>query len=77
MKTVNEQELIGCMMFVRNMRAWAVQNNVDPWAVRQTLLIALHLDTKAALNRGIKHQDLQHFDRAARWSIGQWLKKHQ
>ena len=77
METVKEQDLITCMTFIRDMRAWAALNNVDPWAVRQALLIALHMDTKAALARGIKHKDLQQFDRATRWSTGQWLKKHQ
>ena len=76
METISEKELIGCMTFIKEMRIWAALNNVDPFAIRQALLTALHIDTKVALARGIKHKDLQIFDQTVRQDIGQWLKKH-
>jgi len=71
--TVNEKDFKACLLKLRSLRLWAVQNNIDPWAFRQMLLIALEMDTKVALERGIKPSDLQNFDSIAKEDIQSWM----
>jgi len=60
--TVSERDLLQVMYRVRDLRAWAVRVRIDPWAFRQGLLLTLHLDTVAALERGVRPEDLKSFD---------------
>ena len=75
MITVSERDLVTCMRFIRDMRAHAVINNVDPWAVRQALILALEIDTATALKRGIKPEELRRFDTFIKKDVKTWLKK--
>jgi len=72
--TVNEKDFKECLLKLRNLRLWAVQNSIDPWAFRQMLLIALEMDTKAAVDKGIKPIDLQKFDTVARKDVQLWMQ---
>jgi len=74
-ETVNEKDFKACLVKLRNLRLWSVQNNIDPWAFRQTLLIALEMDTKAALDRGISPINLQNFDLIVKKDIQSWMKQ--
>lgn len=61
--TVNERHLLQALKMLRALRAWAVHTRADPWAIRQALLMAIHLDTKAARMRGVPAEALRTFDR--------------
>jgi len=61
------------MLKLRDLRLWAVINDIDPWAVRQMLVIALEMDTKAALDRGIKREDLENFDKLVKEDVQKWM----
>jgi hypothetical protein len=73
MAHVNKEHLKACLLKLRDLRLWAVTNNIDPWAVRQTLVIALEIDTKAALDRGIKREDLENFDKLVKEDVQKWM----
>jgi len=74
-ETVSERDFEACLVKLRDLRLWGVQNNIDPWAFRQMLLIALEMDTRAALDRGISLIDLQKFDSIAKKDIQLWMQK--
>lgn len=74
MTTVKEEDLEGAMKWIRELRRWAVKNNIDPWAVRQALVTALESDTIAALNRGIKKEDLLSFDSYIKRDVKEFMK---
>lgn len=61
--TVDERDLLDALKRVRDLRAWAVRARVDPWVLRQALLLAIHIDTVAALERGVPLENLRTFDR--------------
>ena len=63
--TVREEDLMPILTRLRDLRRYAVMHNIDPWAFRQALLLALELDTQAALLRGISRRDLAAFDQRA------------
>jgi len=73
-RSVNEKDFKACLLKLRDLRLWAVQNNIDPWSFRQMLLIALEMDTKVALDRGISLVDLQNFDSIAKKDIQSWMQ---
>lgn len=63
MTTVKEQDLLQVLKWLRDLRFQAIKKRLDPWAVRQGLLLILNIDTKAALERGISMEQLEDFDR--------------
>ena len=71
--TVEEKDLIQVMKWIRGLRAYAVKHNLAAWAVRQGLLMALEMDTRTAINRGIKPEDLHRFDRAVSVDVRAWM----
>ena len=71
--TVNEKDLVEVLKWIRGLRAYAVKHNLDAWAVRQGLLMALIMDARAAIQRGIKPVDLRRFDRAVRDDMHGWM----
>jgi len=71
---VSEKDFKACLVKLRSLRLWAVQNKIDPWAFRQMLLIALEMDTKVAMDKGIKPIDLQKFDTVARKDVQLWMQ---
>jgi len=58
---------------IRNLRAWAIREHIDPWALRQGLLVALEMDTAAALARGVSKAALDAFDVEAKKDIRAWI----
>lgn len=74
-KEVSETDLNFVMMLVRDFRRCCLENKIDPWAVRQGLIIALVMDTKAAMERGVKERDLWDFDLLVKTDIELWLKR--
>jgi len=61
--TVKEQDLLQVLKWLRDVRFRAVKKRLDPWAVRQGLLMVLELDTRAALERGVPPEERERFDR--------------
>jgi len=72
---VNEKEVVGATRFIKQMRLWAVNNSVDPWAIRQALIWALEMDTAAALMKGIPPEELDNFDLVAKANIQAWIQE--
>lgn len=72
---VSEAELEKALKRIRALRLWAVQSDIDPWALRQALLMALEMDTKAALGRGIRPEALRDFDARVKADIRTWLEE--
>ena len=60
--TTPERDLLQALKKIRDLRAWAVRKRIDPWALRQALLLTIHIDTAAALKRGISSEGIQAFD---------------
>lgn len=60
--TVKKKDLLQVLAWLRDLRARAIKKRIDPWAVRQGLLLILQLDTRAALARGVPTEALQKFD---------------
>jgi hypothetical protein len=74
MNTVPTEDFEDVMVKIRDLRRWATSRRLDPWAFRQALLVALEIDTQAALEHGISMDDLAKFDDLARQDIRRWLK---
>jgi len=75
MSEVSELDLIKVLEWIRGLRAWAVKNDIDPWALRQGLVIALEMDTYCFLERGISLEDLKKFDRKVSYDAKMWILK--
>jgi len=71
---VREGDLINMMRRMRDLRRWAHEHQMDPWAVRQALVIALALDTAAALKYGVSSENLEAFDREIRDDVQGWVE---
>lgn len=72
-KGVSSQDLLKVMVKIRDLRAYTVRERLDPWAVRQGLILALELDTAAALERRVPIENLQEFDQAVRADVRTWV----
>jgi len=72
MSVVDEKQLLSVLERIRDLRRWVLDNQIDPWAMRQGLVIALALDTKSALARGIKALALADFDEAIYRDMRKW-----
>jgi hypothetical protein len=72
--TVAERDLYQALIRIRDMRKWVVENHIDPWATRQALIMALALDTHAALSRGVSQDALKEFDRLAIEDAAAWAQ---
>lgn len=61
--TVNEDDFTDALKYLKELKAYAVQNDLDPWAVRQALVLTLELDTITALNNPkVTQEQLYLFD---------------
>jgi hypothetical protein len=63
---LDAEELKLCLMKLRDLRLWATQNKINPWIFRQMLIMAIEIDTLCAMERGIKRQDLERFDKTVK-----------
>jgi len=61
---------------IKEMRRWANKNDVDPFVFRQALIIALELDTFAALKAGVPLEQLKAFDREVSLDIKRFIVEH-
>jgi len=61
--TVRKQDLLQVLKWLRDLSLRAVKKKIDPWAVRQGLILVLQSGTKIALERGVKLEVIQQFDR--------------
>jgi len=73
--TVSEKDLSKVLMRLRDIRAWAVRVDMDPWAFRQALLLVLHIDTACALERGVSREHLESFDSFVAREAQAWVQR--
>jgi len=74
-RTIPEKDLTGCMKWIRDMREWAFRNGINPFALRQAIIMALEMDTVAALSRGVKPEELKAFDDEVRRDVAEWIRQ--
>ena len=65
-KLVSERDFYETLKLLRDVRAWAVRTDSDPWAFRQAMITVFEMDTTVALERGVKAWELKAFDAQAR-----------
>jgi len=73
MKPVDKKDLLRALKRLRNFRAWGVKRNVDPWAIRQALIMVLAMDSAAATDRGVNVENLCKFDMVARLKAQEFI----
>jgi len=73
--TIPEKDLTGCMKWIRDMREWAFRNGINPFALRQAIIMALEMDTDAALARGIRPEALKAFDDEVIKDAKEWIRQ--
>lgn len=69
------QQLNSLLEKMKEMRKWAIENNVDPFVFRQALITALTLDTFVALKSGVPLEKLMAFDRKVTLDIKNFIAK--
>jgi hypothetical protein len=57
----DERDLRECMERLRDIRQWAHNSGVNPWIIRQALVMTLEMDTMAA-REVVKDEHLAKFD---------------
>jgi len=72
---VSERDLLLVLKWMEGFRKWSIRNNIDPWAVRQGLIILLEMDTYSMLDHGISLEALKEFDRKASHDAKMWIVK--
>lgn len=65
LEPVNEEHLLIALKYLRDLRAWSVTKNINPWVIRQAVITFMAIDTEAALERGIEPDALLKFDELA------------
>jgi len=70
---VSEDELIQALQFIKEMRLYALNMNMEPWSIRQALILALEMDTTAAIERGVPKKKLEQFDSEVRRDFKSWV----
>lgn len=72
--TVSEKDLFQVLRRLRDVRAWSVRVDMDPWAFRQALLLVTHIDTACALERGVSREHLESFDAFVAEEAQEWVR---
>jgi len=72
---VKEAELLAVLRRLRDLRRWALERRMDPWAFRQALIITMEIDKEAAMLHGRRSEDLEAFDREAREGARAWIRE--
>jgi len=73
LEPIPEEDLIRALLQLRTFRAWGVREDIDPWAIRQGLIMVLAMDTEAALERGVDPDILFAFDEGAEAKAGEFI----
>ena len=60
------EDLNRVMSWVRDFRKWQHQEKIDPYVVRQGIIMMLEADTDAALANQVNPEELQKFDDGVR-----------
>lgn len=72
---IDEKDLMAALTKIRDLRLFAITSNLDPWALRQALIMALELSTIAAIDTGIQKEKLDEFDQKAREATKDFVKQ--
>ena len=63
------------LTWLADVRALAIINNVDPWALRQALVTVLEVDTLTLVEKGLSREGLERFDMVARREARKWIRE--
>ena len=74
MAAIKRKELLEALKRIRDLREWSAREKVNPWAVRQALIIGLEMDSIAAHEHGVTPRDLSRFDDQARGSAHRYIR---
>lgn len=74
-KIVPDRCLYLLLARLRDVRNWAGESNVDPWAFRQAMITVLELDTWTALESGVKPDTLDEFDAEAKKQAREFVRR--
>ena len=74
-KIVPEMDFYLILERLRDVRKWATERDIDPWAFRQAMITVYELDTVAAVERGIKPEKLDEFDTEARKEAKEFIRE--
>jgi len=72
------EDLDHVMIWIRDFRQWQHREKIDPYVVRQGIIMMLEADTDAALANRVNPEELQKFDdgvRAEAKRVRELLKK--
>ena len=71
---VPEKDFYLVLERLRDVRKWAVERDIDPWAFRQAMITVLELDTVTGVERGVKPKKLDEFDAVARREAREFVR---
>ena len=74
MAAIKTEELLEALKRIRDLREWSVREKVNPWAVRQALIIGLEMDATAALEHGVTLREISRFDAQARAGAHRYIR---
>jgi len=74
MQAIKNEELLEALKRIKALREWSVKEKINPWAVRQALIIGLEMDTVAAQELGITLRNIQFFDERARAAAYKYIR---
>jgi len=75
MSSVSEELLRDVLLTIKEWREKCTRMKLDPWAVRQGLLIALELDAEGMLLKGVPKAHLDFFDAEVRQDFREHYRK--
>ena len=71
---VPEKDFYLVLKRLRDVRKWAVERDIDPWAFRQAMITVLELDTVTGVERGVKPEKLDEFDAVTRREAREFVR---
>ena len=71
---VPEKDFYLVLERLRDVRKWAVERDIDPWAFRQAMITVLELDTVTGVERGVKPEKLDEFDAVTRREAREFVR---
>ena len=74
-RIVPERDFYLVLERLRDVRKWATERDVNPWAFRQAMITVYELDTVAAVERGVKPEKLYEFDAEARKEAKEFIRE--
>jgi dTDP-4-dehydrorhamnose reductase len=70
----NEEDIVQALQFMKELRLYAINMDMEPWSLRQALILTLEMDTIAMLEKGIPQKNIDQFDDEIRRDLKSWLQ---